>query len=110
MSVIVTVVFLVFCVWTTAINYKDPHWETIVVTDKSILPGQKEVWLVYTEDEVYCITDLIWVGFVNSSDVYNSIKVGEHYVVHVSGIRFPLLSKYKIIREAVYDATRETGD
>jgi len=40
---------------------------------------------VYTEGEVYCITDLWWAGFFNSSDVYNSLKVGNTYRVYVSG-------------------------
>lgn len=82
-------------------KYSDPHWETVTVTEKNVNPGNGgEVWLVYTEDEVYCITDLWWAGFYNSSDVYNSLKVGNTYRVYVSGKRWPIWSAYKVIRKA----------
>lgn len=83
-------------------RYSDPHWETITVTEKNINPGNgnEEKWLVYTEGEVYCITDLWWAGFFNSSDVYNSLKVGNTYRVYVSGKRWPIWSAYKVIRKA----------
>lgn len=83
--------------------YTNPHWETITITEKNVNPGgskSREKWLVYTEEEVYCITDLFWVGFFTSSDVYNSIKVGKTYKVYVSGKRMPFFSGYKVIREA----------
>ena len=90
-------------------SYINPHTETITVTEKNIHPGSKqEKWLIYTENEVYCITDLFWVGFFNSSDVYNSIKPGKTYRVYVSGSRWPLFSSYKVIRKAQeYDTERK---
>ena len=101
-SLIVTALFIVFsCIIIQQTKYSNPHWETITVTEKNVNPGHKsEKWLVYTEDEVYCITDLFFVGFFESSDVYNAIKPGKTYKVYVSGKRWPLFSGYKVIRKA----------
>ena len=82
-------------------NYVNPHYETITVTEKNVNPGKNsEKWLIYTEEEVYCINDLLFVGFFTSSDVYNTIQPGKTYKVYVSGRRIPFLSGYKVIREA----------
>lgn len=102
---IMTVLAVAFVVFTIGItikaSYANPHWETITVVDKNVNPGQNhEMWLVYTENEVYCIKDLVFAGFFTSSDVYNELKVGESYNVYVSGKRWPLFSAYKVIRRA----------
>ena len=80
-------------------SYENPHWETITVTDKSVYPGQDAKWLIYTEDEVYSVKDLWLCSFFESSDVYNSLKIGKTYHVYVSGRRYPLISAYKVIRK-----------
>ena len=97
-SFIIIIVFLIFGVFITAWDYQNTHTETITVTDKSVYPGQREKWLIYTKNEVYCIQDLFYAGFFSSSDVYNAIQIGETYEVLVSGARWPLISKYKNIR------------
>ena len=115
----ITLLFVVagICILSTVANmvchYSDPHWETITVTEKNINPSRGqysgEKWLVYTEEEVYCITDLLWAGFFTSSDVYNEIKPGKTYEVYVSGKRMPIISGYKVIRE-VREVKDEGGD
>lgn len=104
MWIVVVLVIIFSAVVSYQKHYSNPHWETITVTEKNINPGHgkssSEKWLVYTENEVYCITDLFFVGFFTSSDVYNHIKVGKTYKVYVSGKRMPFFSGYKVIRQA----------
>lgn len=91
--------FIIYGVVGCDCHYSNPHWEQITVTDKNINPSKSsEKWLVYTKGEVYCITDLTFIGFFESSDVYNQIEVGKTYDVYVSGKRLPFLSYYKCIR------------
>ena len=98
-----SLVLFVFCVvlplCSIGINYSDPHWETITVTEKTVGIGQSRSYLIYSTYSVYEIQDLYLVGFVTSSDVYSSIKPGETYRVKVMGKRIPFLSAYKNIVE-----------
>lgn len=105
-SVLIVMCFVTLLIFSGIVAYKthysDPHWETITVTEKNVYPGNnEEKWLVYTEDEVYCITDLLFVGFFESSDVYNELQPGKTYDVYVSGMRWPMASGYKVIRKAI---------
>ena len=78
------------------------------MTEKNINPGDKhEKWLIYSEGEVYCIRDMFWVGFFNSSDVYNQITPGKTYDAYVSGKRRPFFSFYKNIRQVREVTTKE---
>lgn len=93
--------FVISCCVDYKIYYENPHWEKITVTDKNIDPNKDaEKWLIYTKNEVYCITDLVFSGFFESSDVYNTLEVGKTYNVYVSGCRWPVASGYKVIRKA----------
>lgn len=95
-----TIILLIIGIVDYNIYYSDPHWETITITDKGVNPGKNtEKWLIYTQNEVYCITDLFFSGFFESSDVYNSIEIGKTYKVYVSGYRLPIVSGYKVIRK-----------
>ena len=80
--------------------YYNPHWETITVTEKGLDATDMERWLIYTEDEVYSVTDLPFAGFFHASDVYNRMRIGRAYKVYVSGERLPIFSAYKVIKEA----------
>lgn len=104
-AIAIIAIAVLLCVFGAILHYQscyeNPHWETITVKDKDVNPGeQTEMWLVYTKDEVYCITDLVWAGFFTSSDVYNAITPGKTYHVYVSGRRMPEISGYKVIRKA----------
>ena len=81
--------------WTVV--YDSPHYETIVVKEKTIGIGQSRSYLIYTEQEVYKVRDLLLIGFYTSSDVYNQIEVGDTIKVKVYGKRVPFLSAYKNI-------------
>lgn len=88
---------IILSLWDYNCSYADPHWETIVVKEKSIGVGDSKIYLVYTDKGVYAIQDLLLIGFFASSDVYNSIQEGETYRVKVYGKRIRFLSSYKNI-------------
>ena len=100
--ILITIVAFLFlsAIVTFKTAYSKPHYETITIKDKSVYPGKSTKWLIYTEHEVYSVNDLLFVGYFDSSDVYNSLHVGETYEVYVSGERIPYLSSYKVIRHA----------
>ena len=89
------VAIIVLAEWK--IVYDNPHYETIVVKEKTIGIGQSSSYLIYAEKEVYEVQDLLWIGFFTSSDVYNQIEVGDTIKVKVYGKRVPFLSAYKNI-------------
>ena len=93
--VIAIVAIIGLAEWT--IVYENPHYETIVVKEKTIGIGQSSSYLIYTEKEVYEVQDLLWIGFFTSSDVYNQIEVCDTIKVKVYGKRVPFLSAYKNI-------------
>ena len=47
------------------------------------------------EGEVYKITDLLFKGKFNSSDIYNELDIGKKYKVEITGVRIPIFSMYK---------------
>lgn len=93
--IIAFVAIIVLMEWS--IVYDNPHYETIVVKEKTIGIGQSASYLIYTEKEVYEVQDLLWIGFFTSSDVYNQIEVGDTIKVKVYGKRVPFFSAYKNI-------------
>jgi len=56
-------------------------------------------YLVFTDDEVFEITDsFLYLQFASSS-LYGKIRVGESHVVRVAGWRLPVASSYRNIVE-----------
>ena len=84
-------------------NYRH---ETVTVTDKAIKRhgSDDDKYLIYTELEngdisVYEITDSLFAGRFDSSDLYASIEVGKTYDFYVAGKRVPFLSLYPNVYE-----------
>ena len=72
--------------------------EIIKVTDKWIKrTGDRDLYMIGTENEVFKIEDNIFVGKLNSSDIYNNIKIGHTYKITTTGIRSTFLSSYRNI-------------
>lgn len=73
---------------------------TVTVTDKAVKnSGDTGKYLVFTEDvndniEVFEITDSLFAGRWDSSDVYAAIKVGKTYKFTIGGSRNRILSWY----------------
>lgn len=88
------------CVNTATI----PMDDTIIVTieDKGIKRyDDEDVYLIYTEDETFKITDTLLLGKFNSSDIYGKLKVGHTYEVKMHGVRMSLFSEYRNIDEII---------
>lgn len=73
---------------------------TATVTDKGVKNSSNDSkYLVYTKNEngdiqVLEITDALFAGQFNSSDIYAGIEVGKTYVFDIGGSRNKFLSWY----------------
>ena len=76
---------------------------TVTVTDKErINTSEDSYYLIFCEDKdgnyyEFKNDDELLRGKVNSSSVYNRLKVGQTYRLTVIGVRIPLLSTYQNI-------------
>lgn len=88
---------------TGCVNTDTEGWSSeveCVVKDKWVKKnGDTDKYLVSCDDEVYQITDNLFYGKFNSSDIYAELQVGKKYRLQVSGFRFGLTSSYKNINE-----------
>ena len=88
-------------IYFSTIEYQ--HEETIEITvkDKYIKrDGDLDIYLVASEaGDTYKITDLLWKGKFNSTDLYNQLTIGKTYKVTVTGIRLQYFSMYKNINK-----------
>jgi len=72
--------------------------EIIKVTDKWVKrTNDRDLYLIGTEDEVFKIEDNIFIGKLNSSDIYNKIKIGHTYRITTTGVRSNFMSWYRNI-------------
>ena len=88
---------IAFSLWRPIDKVSNLREETIVVTDKMV---KDDVYLIYSEDATYEITDSWLYPRFDSSDLYGKIQVGESYNIIVGGSRIPFLSWYPNIYRA----------
>lgn len=73
----------------------------ITVTDKVVKRyDESDVYLIFTEDETFKISDELSYLRYDSSDLYGKMKVGKTYDCKVSGWRIHVTSSYRNIIEA----------
>lgn len=84
---------------------------TVTVTDKTVKNNSYESkYLVFTKDQnggvaTFEITDSLFKGRFNSSDVYAGIEIGKTYTFTVGGSRVEFLSWYpNIYKYTIADA------
>lgn len=72
---------------------------TAQVTDKGIkrVSSDSDVYLIYTDQGTFQLSDSFYKGQFRSSDLFGKIKVGCVYRFKVYGYRVPLLSSYQNI-------------
>lgn len=58
-----------------------------------------ELYLVSCGNQVYKISDLLFKGKFDSSNIYAKLKVGKKYKLTVTGYRFGWFSSYQNINE-----------
>ena len=90
--------FMVYC---STIEYQNEETIEIVVKDKYIKrSGDTDLYLVVSEDnETYKISDLLFKGKFNSTDLYNQLEIGKKYRITTTGIRLQYFSMYKNINK-----------
>lgn len=100
--VIIYVIILVFVfaagLWHPIEKVSDIRVETVEVTDKMV---KNDVYLIYSKENTYEITDSLLRLRFNSSDLYGKIEVGKTYQMTIGGKRRPFLSWYPNIYEAI---------
>ncbi|MBO7366753.1 MAG: hypothetical protein J6U28_08675 [Bacteroidales bacterium] len=105
-------VLLLFSCIPGCVKVTDEHWETVTVTNKDIKNKSKDSKYLIWADKVkpcdYCgeptstvyeITDSLFMGRFDSSDLYGAIEVGHTYEIRIAGQRWPLMSWYQNIYE-----------
>lgn len=87
-------------IFSVSIGYQNEEIIECTVEDKWIKrSGKDDMYLVQCDNEVYQITDLLFKGKFNSSDIYANLKVGKTYEITTTGYRFKFLSMYKNINK-----------
>ena len=83
------------------LGYQNEETHVCVVQDKWVKRSSKssDKYLVQCGNEVYEITDLLFKGKFNSSDIYANLEIGKKYEITTTGYRFKLFSMYKNINE-----------
>ena len=84
-----------------SVGYQNEESHTCTVQDKWVKRDSmsSDKYLVQCGNEVFEITDLMFKGKFNSSDIYANLKIGKKYEITTTGYRFKLLSMYKNINE-----------
>lgn len=95
--VILIVGLIAFSIWRPIDKVSNIREETIVVTDKMV---KDDVYLIYSENTTYEITDSWLYPRFDSSDLYGKIQVGETYKITIGGRRVPFWSLYPNIYKA----------
>ena len=99
-GIIVSIVLIGLLVFIVSIGYQNEEMIKCTIEDKWVKRKDKsDMYLVQCDNEVYQITDLIFKGKFNSSDIYANLRVGNTYEITTTGYRFELLSMYKNINE-----------
>lgn len=86
--------------WEYNWNYGNEQQVTCTVDDKWIKRSdEKDIYLVSCDEKVYKITDLLYKGKFDSSNIYAKLKVGKKYKLTVTGYRNGYFSSYQNINE-----------
>ena len=94
------IVLIGLLVFVVSIGYQNEETIECTIEDKWVKQKDKsDMYLVQCDNEVYQITDLLFKGKFNSSDIYANLKVGNIYEITTTGYRFEFLSMYKNINE-----------
>ena len=99
-GIIAGVILIGLLVFIVSIGYQNEETIECTIEDKWVKRKDKsDIYLVQCDNEVYQITDLLFKGKFNSSDIYANLKVGNTYEIMTTGYRFEFLSMYKNINE-----------
>lgn len=102
---ILTILSLLIPITICVIGYQNPQELEITVKDKFIKNNNKSgIYLIVdTNNETYQITDLVFKGKFNSTDLYNQLEIGKRYKIETTGYRIHIFSKYQNINKIEED-------
>lgn len=106
-AVIFIILIIGLCIFGVTLDYQNEEIHQCTLEDKWVKRQSEssDVYLVQCGDEVYKVSDLLFKGKFNSSDIYAKLKVGKKYEIVTTGYRFNLFSMYKNINDY-----KEIGD
>lgn len=92
---------IIFGIYCCFIEYQNEETVEIVVKDKYIKRYyDSDTYLVVSENnETYKITDLLFKGKFNSTDLYNQLEIGKKYKITTTGVRLQYFNMYKNINK-----------
>lgn len=100
------IIIVILCMLgSCSVKESNERTVNVIVTDKGIKNYDNDSkYLIYCKNEneeiqVYEITDSLFQGKFNSSDIYGSIEVGKEYTFVIRGTRIGLTSTYPNIVE-----------
>lgn len=100
LGAIASVLLIGLSVFLVSIGYQNEEIIECTIEDKWVKrSGKSDIYLVQCDNEVYQITDLLFKGKFNSSDIYANLKTGKTYEITTTGYRFEFLSMYKNINK-----------
>lgn len=86
--------------WLISIGYQNPQTITCEVKEKWVKNYDRgSAYLVKCDNTVYKVSDLLFKGKFNSSDIYAALEVGKKYEIKTTGYRIHWLSIYQNINE-----------
>lgn len=95
---ILCILILLLFVFFPVMGYLNKEELTVTVDDKWIkVDKNSSIYLVSTDKGVYKISDLLFIGKFNSSDIYSHLEIGKTYNIITTGYRIPFFSWYKNI-------------
>ena len=100
-SILIIFFILVFIFLSLFFNYLNPKSYNIEIKDKFIKNDRKSAkyLVVDTNNTTYEISDLLFIGKFNSTDIYNSIDIGKSYKIYTTGFRIHVFSLYQNINK-----------
>ena len=108
-KVSIIVLFFVLSLTFTSCGYMNQTSEKATVTGKErINKSESSYYLIFTNKGTYKITDQVFYGKFNSSDMYGKIIINNTYIFELGGYRMPLFSQYQNIKSFVLVTKKET--
>ncbi len=99
-AIIVIIIGILF-IKLMSIDYSNKEIIEMEVKDKYVKRiKEKDTYMVVDiNNNTYKITDLMFIGKFNSTDIYNSLNIGHVYLVEITGVRNRFLSWYQNINK-----------
>ena len=100
-ATLIVIMIFVGIFYICFIGYFNKQNITITVKDKYIknYKESSKYLIVDEENNTYQITDLLFKGKFNSTDIYNQLEEGKTYKIETTGYRIPIFSSYQNINK-----------